>query len=288
MGFDENGYIHVDRKWDDDDPNRWDEESRMGAMTREWRGYIREMAKWCKRRGGAFIFSLPRRTVIASAIGLVLCLVAIVSVSVMFPAHEKALPETGSETSAPAAPMSEETIKSATGRMLVGMSPEAAVELAGGLGYHDYRESGMMASVTAAQILWNSKADSAPTDLARYYSNLFSLQATFQNAGWEGSTWDGKAVDLDYKKYLNGDWLNGNAPFRVYDTLWTGVKDYSSYVIHITNEDGTLRFPDATKIRDPYQLVDVLAAGQYSTDPDYAQEMKELIDKYNLTRFDHI
>ena len=291
MGFDEHGNIRIDVNRAHGRGARADG-SRGGygrsSSSNDWNGYFQEMGKWSRRRFGAFVSGLSRGTIIATACAALLTLVLIVGAGSFFPVAEKPLPMTGGNVTKSQLSLDEEGMKSASGRVFVGMSSETVAELAGMLAYYDYRESGILASVTAAQFLWNSKADEVPTDLARYYSNAFALEATMQDAGWEGSTWQGKAVNLEYQKYLDGDWVVGTAPFRVYITLWDSVKDYSAYLTHVTNEDGSLKFPDADKIRDPDQLIDLLAAGGYSTDPDYAAEMKALISEYNLTRFDHI
>jgi hypothetical protein len=108
------------------------------------------------------------------------------------------------------------------------------------------------------------------SQLAADYHNLFGIKGT----GPAGS------VDLPTSEFYNGQWVNIDAPFRVYHNVAESIADHaellatSGYYQRAMADRG---IPDA--------FANDLT-GVYATDPDYGSTIIAIMKLYNLYRFD--
>lgn len=133
------------------------------------------------------------------------------------------------------------------------------------------RETGVPASVTIAQALIESgRGKSGLTQLAK---NYFGIKG------------DGPAghVLMTTREVVQGKTIFIKAPFRAYHTAAESFIDHGRFFIQ------NQRYHQAMLVaNDAHQFAREIQKAGYATDPNYAQTLIAVIDKYDLTRFDAI
>ena len=130
---------------------------------------------------------------------------------------------------------------------------------------------GILASVTMAQAILESGWGTS--ELATHANALFGIKAD--------KRWSGKTYSIQTK-----EWYDGKNPvvitdsFRAYDSWEASITDHSRF---LTSSERYQRVVHAGS----YQAActELQCAG-YSTDPEYAKKLMELIERYQLTQYD--
>lgn len=167
-------------------------------------------------------------------------------------------------------------------------SVEDRVELIGAIAREDYRKTGVLASITAAQMMLESGCHSGHTSgLAAHYNNYFGIKGNPDDpTTWRQSTWTGETACLGTQEQASsGAFYSTDAHFRVYASLADSVADHSSYLALATWDGENEIYPGLEEIRDPREAADLIAE-HYATGQDYADSLMNLIETYDLTRFD--
>lgn len=164
------------------------------------------------------------------------------------------------------------------------MTEKEFVELIGPLAAADYKESGILASITAAQACLESGYGS--TDLAQNANNLFGMKETLSGNTW-GSVWDGTSV---YRKKTAEQDKNGNvyyvwANFRKYPSIQESIRDHSLYLTQARN-GSALRYAGLAGCQDYRKAAQIIKDGGYATDVQYVSKLCSLIERLNLTQYD--
>ncbi len=133
------------------------------------------------------------------------------------------------------------------------------------------RETGVPASVTLAQALIESNR--GKSGLSRNAHNYFGIKGT----GPAGS------VIMPTREVVNGRNIMINAPFRKYNSAAESFADHGRFFIQ--NKRYRIAMQNTGDARRFAQ--EIQRAG-YATDPNYAAVLIQIIDRYNLTRFDQI
>ena len=126
----------------------------------------------------------------------------------------------------------------------------------------------MPAAVTIAQAIDESAWGNS--QLAAKYHNLFGIKGV----GPAGS------VDLPTSEFYNGQWVNIDAPFRVYHNVAESIADHAELLAtsgYYQRAMADRAVPDA--------FANDLT-GVYATDPDYGATIIAIMKLYNLYRFD--
>lgn len=129
----------------------------------------------------------------------------------------------------------------------------------------EMQRTGVPASITLAQGLLESGAGTST--LARKANNHFGIKC--------GKSWTGKTIAHD-------DDAKGEC-FRVYDNPTESYRDHSNF----------LRYSDRYKFLFDYRKTDYkswaygLKKAGYATDPKYATKLIEIVEAFNLSRFDN-
>ncbi|PZD95913.1 hypothetical protein DNH61_10760 [Paenibacillus sambharensis] len=92
--------------------------------------------------------------------------------------------------------------------------------------------------------------------------------------------WRGASVNRKTWEVYDGRKVNISADFRAYDTLYDYYKD----------QDLLLQLPRYERVRNadtPEEQARMLQASGYATDPQYASKLINIINQYNLKRFDN-
>lgn len=195
-------------------------------------------------------------------------------------------PETGEVTLAPA-PIEDISLpgnyRTLTNSAFAGKSTKEKVDLIGAMARQDMRESGILASVTAAQAILES---GWMTSGLAQRNALFGIKACVSENNWANSTWTGTAVDMQTKEeYAPGEITTVTAAFRTYPNIWSSIKDHSAYLIN-AKKGTAARYPGIASIRDPRTAITVIKNGGYATDSGYVDKIMQIINQYNLARFD--
>ena len=133
------------------------------------------------------------------------------------------------------------------------------------------RNTGVPASVTIAQAILESGW--GKSSLAREANNFFGIKGTGP-AGY---------VIKPTKEYVNGRWITVNAKFKAYHNPQESFEDHARLIAN------NRRYSKAMEnLNDPKQFARELQRAGYATDPNYANKLISIMDKYNLYQFDKI
>ncbi len=133
-------------------------------------------------------------------------------------------------------------------------------------------ETGVPASVTIAQAILESYWGSSR--LAREANNYFGIKAQ-PKPGPAG------VLSLDVWEVSGGQNVVQRAAFRAYNSVAESIADHGRFFL----ENG--RYAAALAVRrDARQFAREISRAGYATDPAYATKLIDLMDRYNLYRFD--
>lgn len=108
--------------------------------------------------------------------------------------------------------------------------------------------------------------------LAKDYHNYFGLKC--------GTKWKGKSVNLaTWEEYEAGTATVISDYFRVFDNMEEGVKGYFELL-------QLPRYQNLKGITEPGQYLETIWADGYATSSVYVQKNMELIEQYQLTKYD--
>ncbi|MBO0885292.1 MAG: glycoside hydrolase family 73 protein [Mycobacterium sp.] len=146
------------------------------------------------------------------------------------------------------------------------------IDIVGAAARSSMQSTGVPASVTVAQAILES--DWGRSRLARQGNNLFGIKA-LNGPGSDG------VVTLATWEHLGGGDVIVQAPFRAYKTLEQSIDDHGKFFI------SNRRYSAALAVaRDAKAFARAIQDAGYATDPNYANKLIGLMDKYNLYRFD--
>lgn len=129
---------------------------------------------------------------------------------------------------------------------------------------------GVPASVTIAQAILESGW--GRSGLTTHANNLFGIKAD--------RFWIGDVCWKPTTEYYHGHKMTVNAPFRRYPDLAASLEDHGKFL------SKNPRYKPAFQCADGVDFAKEIAECGYATDPNYAHLVMELIDQYNLTKYD--
>jgi len=132
-----------------------------------------------------------------------------------------------------------------------------------------YREQGVLPSLTLAQAILESNWGKSA--LAKECYNLFGIKWT-SGCGYdykEYPTWE----------YINGQWVQVKAKFRKYASYDESILDHGNLLL-------MSRYSKVLKAKDYREACTEVWKAGYATDPDYPSKLINLIEKYNLNKYD--
>lgn len=150
----------------------------------------------------------------------------------------------------------------------------------------DMLKSGVLASVTAAQMILESGY--VTTDLAVNANNCFGMKTVLSNNTWDGSMWDGKSTytKVTKEEYTPGVITNVVAAFRKYPCIEHSVYDHSSYLLGATVSPTKLRYAGLQGERDYKKAITIIKNGGYATDSKYIEKICNIIERFGLNKYD--
>lgn len=168
--------------------------------------------------------------------------------------------------------------------MEADMTEKEFVAYIGSLATQDMLESGILASVTAAQACLESGYGS--TELAKNANNLFGMKCVLSGNTWT-SVWDGlgKYTKQTKEQDKNGNEYTVTADFRKYPDILASIRDHSCYLNGAMNGNKK-RYEGLSGEKNYRRAAELIKAGGYATDVDYVDKICSLVDKWDLTKFD--
>jgi flagellum-specific peptidoglycan hydrolase FlgJ len=134
--------------------------------------------------------------------------------------------------------------------------------------------TGVPASVTIAQAIiesyWGSSRLSAEDN------NYFGIKGD-SKPGTAGVVW------FDTWEVLSGRSVMVNAPFRAYNSMADSFVDHGNFFLENPRYASALAVKD-----DARQFAQAIAHDGYATAPDYASKLIQLMDRYDLYRYDDL
>lgn len=132
---------------------------------------------------------------------------------------------------------------------------------------------GIYASIIIAQA--SLESDFGRSDLASKYNNLF---------GVKGDDPDNTVV-LQTKEYVNDQWITVDGRFQVYDSFADSIQQHSLLFVNGTDWNPQ-QYKDVFVATDYQSMAKAIQQDGYATDPEYASKVINLIQQYNLTKYD--
>ncbi|MCL4467251.1 MAG: glucosaminidase domain-containing protein [Chloroflexi bacterium] len=134
------------------------------------------------------------------------------------------------------------------------------------------RESGVPASVTLAQAMLES--DTGRSQLSQLAKNYFGIKAT-NGPGPAG------VVTMDTWEVIKGANVTVSAAFRAYNTAAESFADHGRYL-----RDNSVYAEAMEHTEDAQLFAKLIHKAGYATDPQYANKLIALMDRYNLYAYD--
>lgn len=138
----------------------------------------------------------------------------------------------------------------------------------------EMQRTGIPASIKLAQALLESSC--GKSDLACQANNHFGIKC--------GGTWDGKAYHKEDDDYENGKLVK--SCFREFKSVQESYIAHSNFLMD-TGKAGRYGFLFDLDPLDYKGWAKGLSKAGYATDPQYANRLIEIIEKYELYRFDN-
>lgn len=169
--------------------------------------------------------------------------------------------------------------------IFAGMTEEQAVKKISDLCRADAAKGGILASVSAAQIILESGF--VKKELAQQANNVFGMKCELSGNTWEGSTWDGSSR---YKKQTKEQKESGEehtitADFRKYECLEDSIADHSAYLLGAKNGK-KLRYAGIAREKDYRRAITIIKNGGYATDINYINKVCSIIERWKLNKLD--
>lgn len=110
------------------------------------------------------------------------------------------------------------------------------------------------------------------SQLSAKYHNFFGLKC--------GSAWRGASVNLKTGEFIAGRNIVIRDNFRAFPDDESGVQGYFDFI-------STPRYAPLKEATGPEDYLNKIKAAGYATAPNYVPANMAVVNKYNLTRFDH-
>lgn len=136
-----------------------------------------------------------------------------------------------------------------------------------------YEKYGVLPSITLAQAILESNW--GKSTLGSKYHNLFGIKA--------GPT--ERKVHLETQEFENGVWKTILADFKVYDSFDDSLEDHTKLFIHGTSWNKN-QYQRVLEAKDYKEGAKALQESGYATAPNYEEKLIELIEQYELYRYD--
>lgn len=149
----------------------------------------------------------------------------------------------------------------------------------------DQKKSGILASVSLAQFILESGY--GKSELAINANNTFGMKKVLSGNNWKGSVWDGSSIYTKQTQEQNpdGSMITITADFRKYGCVEDSIADHSAYLNGAMN-GSKKRYEGLAGEKDYRKAAQIIKDGGYATSLTYVEKLCDIIQRWNLTRFD--
>lgn len=134
----------------------------------------------------------------------------------------------------------------------------------------DMNSTGVLASLTIAQAILESAW--GESTLSVKGNNLFGIKK---------GNWSKEVITLPTKEYIKGQWITVQADFRKYNNWGESIADHSYLLLGD-------RYKSVISAKDYKTACYNIAKCGYATDPNYPTLLIELIEQFELYKYDNI
>lgn len=136
-----------------------------------------------------------------------------------------------------------------------------------------YEIYGIRPSVSIAQAILES--DWGESELAAKYNNLYGRKTSDIN----------NAVLMETSEFTDGEWVIISDYFKVYPDVTESIEDHAKLMVEGTDWNPELYHP-VIEAQTYQEASQALQQSGYATDPDYPQKLVEIIERYELYKYD--
>lgn len=136
-----------------------------------------------------------------------------------------------------------------------------------------YQTYQILPSITLAQAILES--DWGQSQLASEYKNLFGVKSEDPS----------NSKVLATQEYVDGTWKTVKARFQVYPNFDASLLAHAKLLAQGTSWNAQ-QYQHVVQAKDYVTAAKALQQDGYATDPDYAQKIIQIIEKYQLTKYD--
>ena len=136
------------------------------------------------------------------------------------------------------------------------------------------REYGILASISMAQAALESNY--GLSQLSAEYNNLFGVKTELD---------DPEGVNLPTLEFIDGEMIEMEDRFKVYPSWAESMRAHAELLYYGTTWDPNY-YQDVRQGRDYKSQAHGLQDSGYATDPDYAEKIIEMIENWELNKYD--
>lgn len=163
------------------------------------------------------------------------------------------------------------------------LSDADVIKKVGPLFTADQKKNGVLACVSLAQFVLESGY--GKSELAQGANNCFGMKKSLSGNTWGNSSWDGKSIyTKKTQEEENGKMITVTADFRKYPSVEDSIADHSAYLLGAKN-GSALRYNGLKGCTDYKKAAQIIKDGGYATSSTYVQRLCEIIEKWELTKY---
>lgn len=176
----------------------------------------------------------------------------------------------------------------------VPASKEAYIESVGTICRELQKETGILASVVAAQCCLETGFGLDPKCKKNVeHNNLLGMKTDLINGTWsQWSVWKGGSFTKPTNEDTSGGMVEVEGSFRAYDNYEQCIRDYEMFLLHVRNDKG-YKYASVQGMTDEESVIRKIWIGTgtpenregYATDRDYPTKVLKVLRENNLTRF---
>lgn len=151
---------------------------------------------------------------------------------------------------------------------------QAFIEEVGPIAQGLQKKYGILASISIAQA--SLESNFGQSQLASVYNNLYGVKTEVT---------DPQGVVLPTLEFIDGEMQERNERFKVYKTKRESMEAHAQLIYYGTSWDVNY-YQDVKDGQDYHAQAKGLQSAGYATDPDYAEKIIEMIETWQLYKYD--
>lgn len=148
---------------------------------------------------------------------------------------------------------------------------------------------GVLPSVLAGQGALES--GHVRTEAAQKANNILGMKKDLLNSTWASPTWDGvSTVKILTTEYYNGVKTQVYDYFRKYSSIEDCMEDRCAFFTQakVSKTAAQVKYHGIRECKTYREQIQLIADRGYATDPQYVKKVCDIIERYNLDRYDPV